>query len=163
MIIENYPNYFVTKEGKVINVKTNKILKPSFNTCGYQQVTLHNRIKSKNIVIHRLVANAFIPNFENKPQVNHIDGIKSNNSVSNLEWCTSSENVKHAYKIGLSKISDKNIKATKLAHSKIVLDNNTGIFYDSLTEAAIIFGISKSILCRYLNGYIQNKTSLCYV
>ena len=163
MIIENYPNYFVTKEGEVINVKTNKILKPCFNTWGYQQVTLHNRIKSKNIVIHRLVANAFISNFENKPQVNHIDGNKSNNSVSNLEWCTSSENVKHAYKIGLSNISDKNKKAIKLANSKVVLDTQTGIFYDSLTEAAIIFGITKSTLCRYLIGYIPNKTSLCYV
>jgi hypothetical protein len=163
MIIENYPNYFVTKEGKVINAKTNKILKPVFNTGGYQQVTLHNRIKSKNIVIHRLIAKAFIPNPENKPQVNHIDGNKSNNSVTNLEWCTCSENVKHAHKIGLLSISDKNIKALKLANSKIVLDTQTGIFYDSLTQAAIVFGITKSTLSRYLIGYSPNKTSLIYV
>lgn len=65
---------------------------------GYDYADLHYKNKRKNCSIHRLVAKAFVSNLENKPEVNHIDGNKLNNSFTNLEWVTSSENNKHAYK-----------------------------------------------------------------
>lgn len=78
-----------------------RILKSSPSNCGYYKVELYNNGKSKMHYIHRLVATAFIPNPHNKPQINHIDGVKSNNSAANLEWITASENQKHSIRIGL--------------------------------------------------------------
>lgn len=89
------------KNGNVIENAPQRTLKTqvSKGTRGYAQVQLGNR----TVKIHRLVALVFIPNPENKPQVNHIDGNKTNNCVSNLEWCDNSENQKHAFKYGLHK------------------------------------------------------------
>lgn len=80
-----------------------KILKPFLNQCGYPEVGLCKNGKSKKALVHRLLAEAFIPNPENKKQVNHKDGDKQNNKLENLEWVTPSENGLHAYKNGLSK------------------------------------------------------------
>lgn len=71
---------------------------------GYNQTTLHKDGVAINYTIHRLVAQSFIPNPDNKPQINHKDGNKKNNHVSNLEWCTSAENVNHSWDMGLSKV-----------------------------------------------------------
>ena len=78
------------------------ILKPSTITKGYRGITLTKDKKRYPKKVHRLVAEAFIPNPNNKPQINHIDCNKSNNNVNNLEWCTNSENQKHAFKNGLN-------------------------------------------------------------
>lgn len=79
-----------------------RILKQSNTTTGYKKVELVKNGQKKSLRVHRLVAQAFIPNPENKPEVNHIDGNKTNNFVSNLEWVTSSENTTHAYTAKLS-------------------------------------------------------------
>lgn len=73
-----------------------RILKTRLNRHGYLQVVL-SKNKSYTKTIHRMVAEAFIPNIKNKPQINHIDGDKTNNCVSNLEWATRQENMQHAY------------------------------------------------------------------
>lgn len=79
-----------------------KVLKSNLNTYGYPKVVLVYNRSEFTINVHRLVALAFIPNPENKPQVNHINGIKTDNRVENLEWSTNSENQRHARKIGLN-------------------------------------------------------------
>jgi hypothetical protein len=92
---EIYPNYILTSDGKIYSKKSEKFLKPFYNTKKYQCVDLPN-VKSARI--HRLVAEAFIENPNNLPQVNHIDGNKSNNDVSNLEWCDNRTNAIHYHK-----------------------------------------------------------------
>lgn len=97
-ITEIRPGYFVTTDGKVYSEKYGRRieLKQSQHK-GYRRVCLSHENKRQHYPVHRLVAEAFIPNPEVKPFVNHLDGNKQNNIVKNLEWCTASENQRHAY------------------------------------------------------------------
>lgn len=94
-------NYVVNRFGLVKNDSTDYIIKPQLNTSGYLEAQIYINGKQKKVGLHRLVAIAFIPNPEHKPEVNHIDGIKINNHVSNLEWVTREENMQHASRTGL--------------------------------------------------------------
>lgn len=107
--------YQVSNLGRVKGLKRNKILKPGKDKDGYLYVTLYNMYKLKGQKVHRLVAQTFILNPENKPQVNHIDGNKQNNIVNNLEWCTRLENIEHAWKTGLMKVHYGRAKQCKKA------------------------------------------------
>ena len=92
----------ISNYGKVFSKSSNRVIKIYKSKNGYYSVSLSiKKGKQKRFLIHRLVAKHFINNLQNKPQVNHIDGDKSNNHTDNLEWVTAKENVRHAYEIGL--------------------------------------------------------------
>lgn len=119
-----YKDYGVNTKGEVISFRSNKKLRSKIDK-GYERVALSKNNKRKFFPVHRLVAIAFIPNPENKPCINHKNGVKTDNMVENLEWCTYSENTLHAYATGLEKprIGFKHTEETKLKISK----NRTGI------------------------------------
>ena len=136
-----FEDYRVTEEGDIISPY--RKLKPWLSQKGYAKVT----ICKKHYAVHRLVATRFIPNPENKPHVNHIDGNKLNNRVDNLEWVTEQENKTHAYRNGLYK--------TKLSNTDAV--NIVSLCKTkSQSEVARLYDVVPSSIRKILRG--QRKT-----
>lgn len=134
--IKGYKGYEISNHGRVKSyhkTKNGRILKGSINAYGYVDVKLkRENNRQDTIKIHRLVALHFIPNIENKPEVNHIDGNKSNNKYDNLEWCNRSENIQHAYNNKLCENQrNKLIKYNLIQKSKSVILLNTGEIFQS--------------------------------
>ena len=100
-VINYYRNYMISNRGEVFSLSHAKLLKPFQNPNGYIYITLSKHGKTKCIKVHRLVAEYFVYNPDKKEYVNHKDGNKSNNYMTNLEWVTASENQKHAARNGL--------------------------------------------------------------
>lgn len=145
---KTYKGYIVYENGVVIG-KFGKTLKPRKDGYGYERIVISERTENQTQVsIHRLVALLFIPNPENKPEVNHKDRNKSNNSKDNLEWCTRPENNLHAP-------SQKGRTGNLSAQSKTVLNINTGIYYESIREAATSVPIKEGTL--YAKLYIKDR------
>jgi len=94
--VENSNVYQISNLGRFKNIETNNVYRPRLDRYGYLKLSFKNNGKLVYKTIHRLVAEAFIPNLENKPQVNHINGVKTDNNVNNLEWATAAENVNHS-------------------------------------------------------------------
>lgn len=156
----NVRNMSFRGTGRIVPVSQNK------NRKGYCMVNIRmaNGDK-KQISVHRLVAAAFIPNLEEKPQVNHIDGNKENNSVSNLEWCTNDENIAHAVKSGLMENTfSAAMSANEKKKRKVVLVNvNTWEhFYFDSTADAKRFLESDNVPMLLNKTYIQVKGYVAY-
>lgn len=99
--IPGYEPYKASNKGNIISKDGLKIKSTYLSPIGYKTINLSFTGTNKTVQVHRLIALAFIPNPENKACVNHKNGIKTDNSICNLEWATHSENNSHAYKIGL--------------------------------------------------------------
>ena len=142
--IEGYEGlYMVSSEGRVKRLqskgcKQERILKPINNGYGYLRVTLFKDGKHITHRIHRLVANTFIPNPENKPEVNHIDEDKENNCVDNLEWCTRKYNCNHGTR---TERSAKTQSKPVLAISK---DKKSYLYFNSAKDAERLRGFNHS-------------------
>lgn len=141
--------YQVSNLGNVKSLKSGnhhsktKILTPICADGKYLRVTLYRDKEHKYFPVHRLVATAFIPNPDCKPQVNHINGNKKDNRVENLEWCTQSYNNQHAYKTGLRNVSKPWLGKTgfqnnssKAVHQIDLSSGNTIATYGSIAEAS---------------------------
>lgn len=154
MILKDRPLYDVSIQGVITNVKTSKPLKPQLNNGGYHRVELCGGPKKKKFFIHRLVAQCFISNPNDLPQVNHIDGIKTNNNVNNLEWCDASYNHKHSYRELNRKVTilfDKDNGKTKIPLSEIpkIKDMATRMTYK---EIALIYNCNKKYIGMIVRG-----------
>lgn len=154
--IKSLPRTWISGNGK-LQSKPESIIK-QFIVRGYYQVALTVNGITKQFKAHRLELIAFKPNLENKKMGNHKDGNKLNNHLDNLEWATPSENCKHAY--------DTNLKNPLIGsmhqNSKPVINLETGIYYDTLTEAAISKNINICTLSAMLTGRNPNRTSFKY-
>jgi len=139
-------------KGKLNSIRTlpERINKPRMQN-GYLSVALQN-MNRINIKLHRLVALHFIPNPENKPEINHIDGNKKNNRVDNLEWCTRKENMIHASKNGLvSKIKGEQSKNSKLTRKQVIdIKYNTEFLNNK--QIALIYGVTHDCIWKIKAG-----------
>jgi hypothetical protein len=154
--IEDFPNYKISAEGTIINSR-GKNKTPNKRRDGYYKVDLYDDGIGHSKSIHRLVAEAFISNPDNKPDVNHKDGNKLNNSVENLEWVTKSENIQHAYRTGLNKphptygmLGKKNPNGGR--HGRKVRIVETGEEFNSVKDCAIAINGNDRAICDCLNG-----------
>lgn len=150
--IHGYPHYQISNLGRIRTFyvtggrgKTSKIPSVkaiSFNSSGYALVSLSQKNKRKTFLVHRLVAKTFISNRENKKEVNHLSGNKTDNSVKNLGWCSSSENANHAYLTGL-KVAPKGKNHWKAILTELQV-REIRLMEKSQKEIARIFGVSQS-------------------
>jgi hypothetical protein len=166
--IEGYEGmYSITNDGKIYSWKNckdgnPKEIKQSKKKNGYLQVKLFKNSLRKYYITHRLVAKTFIKNPNNKPEVNHIDGNKQNNDISNLEWVTSSENQKHAFKIGKQKAIKDIDNKQSIKIRQLDLDGNLVYLWDSINQVKREIGFNTFGIIKCCKKEKRYKTAYGY-
>jgi len=152
--IPGYEDYEVDTNGTVWSfksgVKTAK--KPSLQTKGYLHVMLYNNGKCKSYLVHRLILLVF--KGESNLQVNHIDGDKTNNNFLNLEYCTASENIRHAFKTGLNKNKGEGNKSSKLTDKDVICIKKELLFnyHGLIIKLAKRYNVSTTVIQQIKKG-----------
>lgn len=154
--IEDANDYQISNCGRVKSFKGKnpRIIKPTLTNGGYLKVDLRTGGRYKTFSVHRLVAKAFLPKVEDKPDVNHKDGHKLNNYVDNLEWVTHQENAQHAVKAGLNPLGEDNYQA-QLTNEQVLYCREVYIPNDKsfgATALAKKFNVNKNIICDAVHG-----------
>lgn len=153
-LLEPFSSYRILDTGEIYSIYEAKLLKPAKSKDGYLQVSLKSDdggVKSE--LVHRLVARAYLSNPDSRPDINHIDGVKTNNSVDNLEWCDKSHNMQHAY--------DNYLKTPKKKKCSLVCPKGEVLVFDSIREAATYLNIERgavqSAISRNAKGEVPTK------
>jgi hypothetical protein len=184
--ISNLGNVKSQHSNRMNGQKPGKLLKIELMKNGYLSIQLRMNDTNKRHSIHRLIAESFISNPDNKPIINHINGNKTDNRIENLEWCTQSENVRHGIRTGLRKSAFGPPKGTKpwntgkmlskehkdkISKNKLgkpslkkrkVIDTVTGTIYVGIQEAATAVNLKYNYLAKQLYGFRNNKTNLIF-
>jgi hypothetical protein len=165
--------YQISNYGRVYSVKSGKFLKAQKHTNDYRQVNLHKDAKQKTYTIHRLVAQAFIPNPSNLPQINHKDENPSNNHVSNLEWCSASYNNNYGSRTERAipkMVQNPNYQATREKSGKpkkpVLQFTRQGEFvaeYSSTREAERQTGINQASISQCCRGVKHYNSASNYL
>lgn len=174
--IPDYSSYQITKSGQIRSVnrvecvkwkfggykrsRKGKPLKHFIDRYGYPCVALQKH-SHKHFTVHRLVAITFIPNPKNLPQINHKDGVKTNNHISNLEWCTSSHNVQHAFDNGL-KIAPSGIDSYQ-SKAVLAIKDMAILEFVSQVECAKYIGVSKEAISQAMKNKTKSRGFSIYL
>jgi len=158
--------YFATSDGRIWSKRRKRFRSPSLQITGYKTVTIRDEITKKTVtmLVHRLVAAAWIPNPAKAPQINHKDGDKTNNDVTNLEWCDGSHNMKHAWRIGLQPVTaamqesarrcarSGGLKRRKLTAEMIEAARTRVACGEQQKDISLEYGVSQACLSMHLSG-----------